>query len=205
MQPQLDLIDVKVDDLVNSCQEDVEFRLPKLTWVKYMNDALIDLYDVLFIEADATLTRPEGQSYFELPKDFKQLYMVGDTTKEYQYFDVGSSKDYDYVFANATSSGTYNIFNGKLTVTGYEQTILPIKYFRKPQFLKGNVTDERVDVPNEYIEAIRLYACAKAMLAEDETERYQSFMSLYNTKKSQLRSYANRYRPERELYWKVRR
>lgn len=205
MQPQLDLIDVKVDDLVNSCQEDIEFRLPKLTWVKYMNDAIMDLYPILFIEADAMLTRPEGQSYFELPKDFKQLYMVGDTSKEYQHFDIGSSKDYDYTFANADSNGTYNIFNGKLTVTNYTELTLPIKYFRKPEFLKGTVTDERVDVPNEYIEAIRLYACAKAMLSEDETERYQSFMALYNNKKTQLSSYSNRYRPERELYWKVRR
>ena len=205
MQPQLDLIDVKVDDLVNSCQEDIAFRLPKLTWVKYMNDAIMDLYPILFIEADATLTRPEGQSYFELPKDFTQLYMVKVTDKESQHFDIGSSKDYDYNFANADSNGTYNIFNGKLTVTNYTELTLPIKYFRKPAFLKGTVTNERVDVPNEYIEAIRLYACAKAMLSEDETERYQSFMALYNSKKTQLSSYSNRYRPERELYWKVRR
>ena len=50
MQPQQKLIDITVDDLVNSCQEDVEFRLPKLTWIKYMNDAIMNLYNVLFIE-----------------------------------------------------------------------------------------------------------------------------------------------------------
>ena len=205
MQPQQKLIDITVDDLVNSCQEDVEFRLPKLTWVKYMNDAIMNLYNVLFIEAEAVLTKPETQSYFKLPEDYKQLYMVGTTEKEYQHFDIGSPKDYDYKFANADSNGTYNIFDGKLTINNYEGNTVAIKYFRKPKFLTGTNTTDRIDIPNEYIEAVRLYACAKAMLAEDETERYQAYMGLYNTAKSQLSSYANRYRPERELYWKVRR
>lgn len=205
MQPQLKLIDITVDDLVNSCQDDVEFRLPKLMWVRYMNDALMDLYDVLFIEAEAVLTKEPDVPYFELPEDCKQIYMLGTLRHEYQYWDIASKKPFDYKFCNAFPDGTYRLFNGKLEINRYKCNEVAIKYFRKPKFLEAINGKDKIDIPNEYIEAVRLYACAKAMQAEDETERYQSYMQLYLQKKGMLKSYANRYRPERELYWKVRR
>lgn len=211
MQPQVDLIQNDVDSLVNSCQEMVEFRLPKTTWVRFMNEGIMDLYDVLYIEAEATLTRTDNTEDFVLPDDFKQMYLIQVVNNncnnlEPQSWDIGSNKQYDYIFANAVSDGTYSIFNGKLHINGYMGDEIKIKYFRKPQFLAA-INGERVpvDLPNEYIEAVKLYACAQAMKAEDETDRYNLFLSSYKSKKDLLYSYANRYRPERKLYWKVRR
>ena len=212
MQPQVDLIHNDVDSLVNSCQEMVEFRLPKTTWVRFMNEGIMDLYDVLYIEAEATLTKDEESGEFILPDDFKQMYLIQVVNDnkcnnlEPQSWDVGSNKEYDYIFANAVSDGTYSIFNGKLRINGYTGEEIKIKYFRKPKFLAA-IAGERVpiDLPNEYIEAVKLYACAQAMKAEDETDRYNLFLSSYKSKKDLLYSYANRYRPERKLYWKVRR
>lgn len=211
MQPQVDLIHNDVDSLVNSCQEMVEFRLPKTTWVRFMNEGIMDLYDVLYIEAEATLTRTDNTEDFVLPDDFKQMYLIQVVNNncnnlEPQSWDIGSNKQYDYIFANAVSDGTYSIFNGKLHINGYMGDEIKIKYFRKPKFLAA-IAGERVpiDLPNEYIEAVKLYACAQAMKAEDETDRYNLFLSSYKSKKDLLYSYANRYRPERKLYWKVRR
>ena len=211
MQPQVDLIQNDVDSLVNSCQEMVEFRLPKTTWVRFMNEGIMDLYDVLYIEAEATLTRTDNTEDFVLPDDFKQMYLIQVVNNncnnlEPQSWDIGSNKQYDYIFANAVSDGTYSIFNGKLHINCYTGDEIKIKYFRKPKFLAA-IAGERVpiDLPNEYIEAVKLYACAQAMKAEDETDRYNLFLSSYKSKKDLLYSYANRYRPERKLYWKVRR
>lgn len=209
MQPQVNLIHNDVDSLVNSCQEMVEFRLPKTTWVRFMNEGIMDLYDVLYIEAETTLTRDEESGEFILPDDFKQMYIIQVNKcniPEPQSWDEGSNKEYDYIFANAISDGTYSIFNGKLNIKGYTGDEIKIKYFRKPQFLAA-IQGERqdIDLPNEYIEAVKLYACAQAMKAEDETDRYNLFLASYKSKKDLLFSYANRYRPERKLYWKVRR
>ena len=205
MQPQIKLIDTTVDDLVNSCQDDVEFRLPKLMWVRYLNDALMDMYDIIFIEAEAELERPEGQDYFEIPEDCKQIYMLGTPRYEAQNWDIGSGKPYDYKYCNSLPSGTYSLFDGKLTINKYKGNKIKLRYFRKPKFLEAINGKDKVDIPNEYIEAMRLYACAKAMQAEDETSRYQVYKSEYLSKKQLLTKYANRYRPERQLYWRVRR
>lgn len=225
MQPQVPLIQNTINDLVNSCQEMVEFRLPKTVWTRWLNEGIMDLYDILFIEAEAILTRPEGQEYFELPDDYKQMYMIGKIQEPFldyvpegrkrcylrhrdyepMVWDIASKKPYDYIFANATSDGTYSIFDGKLVINAYSGLTVSIKYFRKPEFLDAVDIESSIDVPNEYIEPIKLYACAQAMKAEDETERYNLFLSSYNAKKNMLLNYANRYRPERKLYWKVRR
>lgn len=225
MQPQVPLIQNTVNDLVNSCQEMVEFRFPKTTWVRWMNEGIMDLYDILFIEAEALLTRPEGQDYFELPADYKQMYMIG-TLKEDEWhytprgkricylrheklepmvWDVASKKPWDYIYANSKSNGTYNIFNGHLIINEYGGRTINIKYFRKPKFMDGVNGTTDIDIPNEYIEAVKLYACAQAMRAEDETERYNLYLGSYNTKKAELLQYSHRYRPERKLYWKIRR
>lgn len=208
MQPQVPLIQNDVNALVNSCQEMVEFRLPKTVWVRFMNEGIMDLYDVLFIEAEAVLTRDKESGEFILPDDFKQVYLIKintSNTNEPQDWDIGSNKTYDYIFANAESNGTFTIFDGKLYIKGFTGDTIELKYFRKPKFLSGVEITEQIDIPNEYIEAVKLYACAQAMKAEDETDRYNLFLSSYKSKKDMLYSYANRYRPERRLYWKVRR
>lgn len=223
MQPQVPLAQNTVNDIVNSCQEMVEFKLPKTVWVRFLNEGIMDLYDILFIEAEALLTREEGVGYFKLPDDYKQMYMIGLVTgddsgipggnKCYIYnkdeepliWDIASKKTYDYIYANADSNGTYSIFDGKLTINGYTGKAINIKYFRKPKFLDGTDIVSEIDVPNECIEAVKLYACAQAMKAEDETDRYNLFLSSYKSKKDLLYQYANRYRPERKLRWKVRR
>lgn len=289
MQPQVNLIQNTVDDLVNSCQEMVEFRLPKTVWTRFLNEGLMDLYDVTFIEAEALLVRPEGQDYFILPDDFKQMYSVGllagddlkyvpvasteshgqdihthenridveivedldiivgedgitieeaipvetPVVKDEQgndlsnkiipvqavnrvylkhdgyeplIWDIASRKHYDYIYANSVSNGTYSIFNGQLYINNYDGLTLDIKYFRKPAFLAAiEGVAKPIDIPNEYIEAVKLYACAQAMKAEDETDRYNLYYAQYRKKKEELGVLANRYRPSRQLYWKVRR
>lgn len=209
MQPQVPLTQNTLDDLVNSCQEMVEFRLPKTVWTRFMNEGIMDLYDIIFIEAEKKLTRPEGQEYFDLPDDFKQMYIIellsASDNLEPQNWDIGSNKVYDYIFANAESDGTYNIFDGKLEINGYTNTEVNIKYFRKPAFLAAINGSENIDLPNECIEAVKLYACAQAMRAEDETDRYNLFLSSYKSKKDVIYKLSMRYKPERKLYWKVRR
>lgn len=205
MQPQLKLINRDVNGLVNACEENVEFKLPKLTWVRFLNEGIMDIYDLLFIETETVLTRPDGQDYFELPADIKQIYMVGNLSKEYQNWDIASSKTFDYNFANAMPEGTYCVFDGKLYINGYTENSVEFKYYRKPKFLEAINSNEEIDVPNEYIEAVVLYACKRAMQAEDETDRYNVFNSEYSNKRKKLYEYTHRYRPERKLYWKVRR
>lgn len=218
MQPQVPLTQIKVDDLVNSCQEMVEFRLPKTEWVRFMNEGIMDLYDVLFIEAKTVLTRVNETDNFILPDDFKQMFSIGliedddkinnyilNHTNEPFIWDDMSKKPYDYIYANAPSNGTYSIFDGELTINNYTGKTIELKYFRKPKFLVAMETTSDIDLPNEYIEAVKLYACAQAMKAEDETDRYNIFNSSYRTKKGELKDLANRYRPERKLYWRVRR
>lgn len=208
MQPQVPLIQNTVDDIVNSCQDMIEFRLPKVTWVRFLNEGIMDLYDILYIEAETKLTRENSTDEFTLPDDFKQLYLIKlnpSDGREPQNWDIGSDKTYDYIFANAESDGTFSIFNGKLFINGYTGKEIEIKYFRKPKFMAAINGKENIDVPNEYIEAVKLYACAQAMKAEDETDRYNLFLSSYKSKKDMLTKYTHRYRPERKLYWKVRR
>lgn len=214
MQPQVPLIQITVNELVNSCQEMVEFRLPKTEWVRFMNEGLMDLYDVLFIEATTRITRENENQDFLLPDDFKQMFAIGlindegvvdKSSKEPQNWDIMSTKPYDYIYANAPSNGTYNIFDGLLSINNYKGNTIELKYFRKPAFLRAIDGGKNIDVPNEYIEAVKLYACAQAMRAEDETDRYNIYYAAYRTKKEDLKKYASRYRPERKLYWKVRR
>ena len=196
MQPQVPLIQNSIDDIVNSCQEMVEFKLPKVVWTRWLNEGIMDLYDVLYIEAEAILTKETDKEYFELPDDFKQMYMIGTLSDEDDYvpegnskcylwhenrepiiWDIASKKPWDYIFANAESNGTYSIFEGKLIINNYNGHTVNIKYFRKPKFLAAVNGKEDIDIPNEYIEAVKLYACAQAMRAEDETDRYNTFLS----------------------------
>lgn len=210
MDNQMFMINTNLAGLIKSCEENVEFRLPALTWTRFLNEGIMDLYDLLFIESEKVLKKEEGNDYFILPEDLKQLYMVGTINKEYQNWDIASSKNYDWVYANAESEGTYRIFENKLYINGYDGDTIAIKYYRKPKFLEAINKDRkepeyRIDVPNEYIEPVILYACMRAMQAEDETERYQVFANEYKKKKDWLYNYTHRYRPERKLYWKVRR
>ena len=210
MEHQVKLINTNLAGLINSCQENVEFRLPSATWTRFLNEGIMDLYPYLFIEAEATLTKPDEQEYFELPDDVKQLYLVGSVGNEFRNWDIASDKTLDYTYANADSNKTYRVFNNKLYLNGYDENTISIKYFRKPRMLelinKDRKEDEyKIDVPNEFIEPVMLYACAKAMQAEDETARYNIFMGEYRRKKDWLNKYVNRYRPERKLYWSVRR
>ena len=196
MQPQVPLIQNSIDDIVNSCQEMVEFKLPKVVWTRWLNEGIMDLYDVLYIEAEAILTKETDKEYFELPDDFKQMYMIGTLSDEDDYvpegnskcylwhenrepiiWDIASKKPWDYIFANAESNGTYSIFEGKLIINNYNGHTVNIKYFRKPKFLAAVNGKEDIDIPNDYIEAVKLYACAQAMRAEDETDRYNTFLS----------------------------
>lgn len=210
MDHQIKLINTNLTGLINSCQENVEFRLPGATWTRFLNEGIMDLYPYLFIEAEKTLTKPAEQEYFELPDDLKQLYIVGKVGDEFRNWDIVSDKTQDYIYANANSNKTYRIFNNKLYLNGYDEDTIDIKYFRKPRMLelinKDRTEDEyKIDVPNEFVEPVMLYACAKAMQAEDETDRYNIFMTEYRRKKEWLNKYVNRYRPERKLYWSVRR
>lgn len=210
MDHQIKLINTNLTGLINSCQENVEFRLPGATWTRFLNEGIMDLYPYLFIEAEKTLTKPTEQEYFELPDDLKQLYVVGKVGDEFRNWDIVSDKTQDYIYANANSNKTYRIFNNKLYLNGYDEDTIDIKYFRKPRMLelinKDRTEDEyKIDVPNEFVEPVMLYACAKAMQAEDETDRYNIFMTEYRRKKEWLNKYVNRYRPERKLYWSVRR
>lgn len=210
MDHQIKLINTNLTGLINSCQENVEFRLPGATWTRFLNEGIMDLYPYLFIEAEKTLTKPTEQEYFELPDDLKQLYIVGKVGDEFRNWDIVSDKTQDYIYANANSNKTYRIFNNKLYLNGYDEDTIDIKYFRKPRMLelinKDRTEDEyKIDVPNEFVEPVMLYACAKAMQAEDETDRYNIFMTEYRRKKEWLNKYVNRYRPERKLYWSVRR
>lgn len=210
MDHQIKLINTNLTGLINSCQENVEFRLPGATWTRFLNEGIMDLYPYLFIEAEKTLTKPTEQEYFELPDDLKQLYVVGKVGDEFRNWDIVSDKTQDYIYANADSNKTYRIFNNKLYLNGYDEDTIDIKYFRKPRMLelinKDRTEDEyKIDVPNEFVEPVMLYACAKAMQAEDETDRYNIFMTEYRRKKEWLNKYVNRYRPERKLYWSVRR
>lgn len=210
MDHQIKLINTNLAGLINSCQENVEFRLPGATWTRFLNEGIMDLYPYLFIEAEKTLTKPAEQEYFELPDDLKQLYIVGKVGDEFRNWDIVSDKTQDYIYANANSNKTYRIFNNKLYLNGYDEDTIDIKYFRKPRMLelinKDRTEDEyKIDVPNEFVEPVMLYACAKAMQAEDETDRYNIFMTEYRRKKEWLNKYVNRYRPERKLYWSVRR
>lgn len=210
MDNQMNLINTNLSGLIKACEENVEFRLPALTWTRFLNEGIMDLYDLLFIEEEQVLTKNTNVEYFELPIDLKQLYMIGTTSNEYQNWDIASTKDYDWKYANADSTGTFRIFDNKLYINGYGGNTVAIKYYRKPKFLEAINKDRsepeyKIDVPNEYIEPVCLYACMRAMQAEDETERYQIFANEYKKKKEWLYNYVHRYRPERKLYWKVRR
>ena len=113
MQPQVPLAQNTVNDIVNSCQEMVEFKLPKTVWVRFLNEGIMDLYDILFIEAEALLTREEGVGYFKLPDDYKQMYITEylskiDMTKVEQDYKNGSITDEQYDFFSKFASQDNN-------------------------------------------------------------------------------------------------
>ena len=136
-------------------------------WVAWFNAGLDDLAEVLYATKRVTLPSV-SVGRFELPDDVKSLIRVDSITKNIKPLTL----------ADDTSIG-YRVVDGAIEVQGEEPSSLTLLYYKYPNYFAGSDLTAQVDLNERYANGIVLYACAQGMLREDETERYNLFMSQY--------------------------
>lgn len=136
-------------------------------WVSWFNAGMDDLAEVLYVTKRVVLS-PTSPGLFELPGDLKAILRVDSITKNIKPLTA----------ADDTSVG-YRVVGDAIEVQGEEPSSLALLYYKYPNYFAGSDLTTTVDMNSRYAYGLVLYACAQGMLREDETERYNLFMSQY--------------------------
>lgn len=152
-------------------------------WVAWFNAGLDDLAEVLYVTKRVALS-PISIGRFELPEDMKNIIRVDSITKNIK--PLSATDD--------TSVG-YRIVGGTIEVQGEEPSSITLLYYKYPNYITSTDLSAPVDLSDRYANGIVQYACAQGMLREDETERYNLFMSQYLSFKEGVYSRSKRSLP----------
>jgi hypothetical protein len=151
--------------------------------IDWFNDCLNEVSDVLFIPASATLTVATSGT-FTLPANYRDSLKV--------YVKDGGAEILPYDRASNTPG--YTLVNGVMRLIGYDGTpSVFVVYNRKPAAITNN-PEQVPDIPDEFHRIFEHYACAMAMLSDEEHERYSMYNQQYLKVRGQLRSFMNALR-----------
>lgn len=171
---------------------------PLNTWVNSAIDQIIDEADVdwIFLEERATLTGLAGVADVSLPSDCSKVKSVRDTTVELVGSGYGTAleiityQDYNRI-PNQSSSGSPQcavLTNTNLMTMWPVPTVdstYDLLYHKKLTSLVNS--SDVPEIPKEYHYTIVRLAAATALMAENEEERAQTAMGLYQIDLDRMR------------------
>lgn len=162
-------------------------------WVTWFNNGLDDLSDILFLDKETTLTAVDGK--FAVPTDLKSIINVA--AGDYEELTALS-------YGDTTSTG-YKVIEDSIILQGVGDDVpeLTLYYYRTPAYLTTTDVTAPVDLPDSYIRALIYFACAQAMLKEDEPERYELFNGRFGEAKALIYRIAKMKRKGSSGVWQV--
>lgn len=153
----------------------------------WYNDCLDEVSDVLFMPTTATITR-SLEGIFVLPANYNTSLKL--------YIEDGGEQVYP--MASGVTGIGYVFENGTVRLVSLpEQTSLFIVYNRNPIPIVNN-PEMIPDIPPKFHRIFEHYACAIAMLADEEHERYAMYNQQYLKVRSQLQVHMSK---QRALYF----
>jgi hypothetical protein len=159
-------------------------------WVVWFNDALEDLAEYIYLEDKADIGKVDGS--FPLPANIRQIQRVSVDGTIYRPVGI-----------NDMVTPGYKVFNNNIYLQGIDADTISLYFYRKPAKMSAAQSNLNVDVPDEFIEAIKLYGCMNAMQKDDETTRFRLFEYRYDKKKAQIIRDAAKRRPAKIGAWGV--
>jgi hypothetical protein len=169
-----------VNEAVNLCDEEYD----NAVWVAWFNNALDDLAEVLFIPTKTTISAVNGT--FPVPTDLKSVIRIDSTTSNIKPLTIEDD----------TSIG-YRVLDGNFEIQGETPSTIDITYYKLPKHLSLADSGADIDINNTFTGPIVQYACAQAMLREDEQERYEAYMTEYLRLKMTIKKQMNSQMPSR--------
>lgn len=143
-------------------------------WVRWFNDALDDMTEALFVSKKATiLSALDGG--FPLPEDMKKILRLDGTTPNLQPVSITDDR----------TTG-FKVIGGSAYIQGETPGSITLWYHKYPAYLTASDAAAPLDLSDHQAKAVVLYACAQAMLKEDESERYQLFANEYQMHKARV-------------------
>lgn len=136
-------------------------------WVEWFNNCLDDLTTVLYMSKSVEIA-DSGGGVFPIPSDFLSLIRLD-----------GAAKCLRALSPSDDLSVGYKVIGNNIHLQNDTAETLTMLYYRTPAHLSTADTATPVDLPELCNRALIYYACAQAMLREDETERYNLFMEDY--------------------------
>lgn len=139
-------------------------------WVEWFNNGLDDLTTVLYMSKKSTITEDtEGSAIFSIPADFLSFIRL----------DTPAYITMPRVSPNDDTTIGYKVLGDKIYLQGDTSATIALTYYRRPTYLTTANTSATLDAPELCARALIYYACAQAMLREDESERYANFNEEY--------------------------
>ena len=162
-------------------------------WVEWFNNGLDDLSTILFMSKKSTISEDEA-GIFSLPTDFLSIIRLD-----------GAAKNLRRLSPSDDTSIGYKIVGNKVYLQNSATTTIDLTYYRIPAHLSTADTSAVVDLPELCNRALIYFACAQAMLREDESERYNLFMEDYLRAKQLLLKSTGSYSAGSVGAWAVNR
>ncbi len=160
-------------------------------WVAWINNGLDDLSAILYFDKEVTIPASDGK--FTLPGDLKSIISV--SAGEYVDLPV-------LPYSDMVSIG-YKIVEDKIILQGISAVAVELYYYRTPTYITTADVTAPVDLPDSYIWALIYFACAQAMLQEDEPERYELFNGRFGEAKALIYRIAKIKRKGSSGVWQV--
>lgn len=161
----------KLTNLIEEASSLADETFANKQWVEWFNNGLDDLADVLLYDKVVDIAAVNGA--FPMPTDLRTIISVG--TPAVQSLPM-------LQYQNSTDTG-YKFVDNKVYLQGASDTTITLYYYRLPVYFSTN-SDVDVDLPNNFTRALIYFACAQAMIQEDESDRYEIFMQRYVEAKS---------------------
>jgi hypothetical protein len=181
-------------DLVRQTEGIIDDSFDTINYIDWFNECQDDLIDVVFLPTIVELTiQPQG--YFLLPDDYKDGFLITTTEENAPFLDLVGYKD-------KTTVG-YKHFSNRIYLQGLpDVTTVEVYYNRLPERFGSDPTFVP-EFPTEYHYLFPLYAAMKAMLMEEEEDRYEMFKNDYTVGKIQtLRNIRKKYKRD-TFAWQV--
>jgi hypothetical protein len=180
----------KLTDLISEASALADETFANKQWVEWFNNGIDSLGEVLSLEKVSTISATSN--YFAIPTDLRSIINVDSPT----YLNVPQ-----LTYQNNEDIG-YKVVGNKIYLQGIDLAPIVLYYYRRPAYF-STAADVDVDLPDSYTSALIYWACAQAMIQEDEGDRYKIFMERFMDAKNMIFKMSKGRKASSVGSWKV--
>ena len=180
----------KLTDLISEASALADETFANKQWVEWFNNGIDSLGEVLSLEKVSTISATSN--YFAIPTDLRSIINVDSPT----YLNVPQLP-----YQNNEDIG-YKVVGDKIYLQGIDLAPIVLYYYRRPAYF-STAADVDVDLPDNYTSALIYWACAQAMIQEDEGDRYKIFMERFMDAKNMIFKMSKGKKASSVGSWKV--